>query len=376
MNRIVNQRPSGAPAERKVDMGNDKVNAEALAGLEPISVLSATRRSELAELTFIERVSKTLDPFRVKGVAGQLVYLLKGEIALILGNGSSEVVVGGTSEARHPIGRKTPFASAKAITDIELIRIDDDLLDIMVTWDQLAVAEEGAKRTASTETPSIGNWAILTGLFSINNLKSGAFAQLPTAHINELLKRFKRVSVKRGTAVITEGADGDYYYVMETGKSVVERSVGGVSMKLAELKSGDAFGEEALVANAKRNASVTMLTDGTLLRLDKNDFNELLKKPLLQWVNMERAQEKVAQGGQWLDVRYPSEYQYDKLPGAINIPLAEVRNAVKILDKGREYVVYCQTGRRSSAAAFLLAQRGLKSFVLQGGLSGGEPRRR
>lgn len=376
MSQFVNQRPAGAPGERKTDMANDKVRAEALARLEPLSVLSPSRRSELAELTFVERVSKTLDPFRVKGVSGQLVYLLKGELALILGNGSSEVVVGGTAEARHPIGRKTPFASAKAITDIQLIRIDDDLLDIMVTWDQLAVAEEGAKRTASTEAPSIGNWAILTGLFSINNLKSGAFAQLPTAHINELLKRFKRVSVKRGAAVIKEGAEGDYYFVMETGKSVVERSVGGVSMKLAELKSGDAFGEEALVANAKRNASVTMLTDGTLLRLDKNDFNELLKKPLLQWVNMERAREKVAQGGQWLDVRYPSEYQYDKLPGAINIPLAEVRNAVKILDKGREYVVYCQTGRRSSAAAFLLAQRGLKSFVLEGGLSGGEPRRR
>jgi rhodanese-related sulfurtransferase len=376
MIRSVNQRSAGAPGERKLDMPTDKVKAEALAALEPISALSASRRSELAELTFIERISKTLDPFRVKGVSGQLVYLLKGELALILGNGSSEVVVGGTSEARHPIGRKTPFASAKAITDIELIRIDDDLLDIMVTWDQLAVAEEGAKQTTSTEAPSIGNWAILTGLFSINNLKSGAFAQLPTAHINELLKRFKRVSVKRGTQVIKEGAEGDCYYVVETGKCVVERSVGGVSMKLAELKSGDAFGEEALVANAKRNASVTMLSDGTLLRLDKNDFNELLKKPLLQWVNMERAREKVAQGGQWLDVRYPSEYQYDKLPGAINIPLAEIRNAVKILDKGREYVVYCQTGRRSSAAAFLLAQRGLKSFVLEGGLSGGEPRPR
>jgi len=357
-------------------MPTDKVKAEALARLEPISALSASRRSELAELTFVERVSKTLDPFRVKGVSGQLVYLLKGELALILGNGSSEVVVGGTSEARHPIGRKTPFASAKAITDIELIRIDDDLLDIMVTWDQLAIVEEGAKRATSTETPSIGNWAILTGLFSINNLKSGAFAELPTAHINELLMRFKRVQVKRGAEVIKEGAEGDYYYVVETGKCVVERSVGGVSMKLAELKSGDAFGEEALVANAKRNASVTMLSDGTLLRLDKNDFNELLKKPLLHWVNMEGAREKVAQGGQWLDVRYPSEYQYDKLPGAINIPLAEVRNAVKILDKGRQYVVYCQTGRRSSAAAFLLAQRGLKAFVLEGGLSGGEPRPR
>lgn len=352
----------------------DKVTTATLRLLEPIGSLSESRLKELSELTFVEHVSRNINPFRVRGVAGQLVYLVAGELALILGNGASEVVVGGTPEARHPIGRKTPFASAKAITDIELLRIDDDLLDIMMTWDQLASVEDTQNRARpEAEAPSMANWAILTGMFSINNLKGGAFAQLPTAHINELLKRFRRVTARRGEAVIREGADGDFYYVVETGKCVVERTVGGVSMRLAELKSGDAFGEEALVANAKRNATVTMLTDGSLLRLDKADFNELLKKPLLQSVDMAAARAKVAAGGQWIDVRYPSEYQYDKLPGAINIPLAEIRNAARVLDKSREYVVYCQSGRRSAAAAFLMAQRGFRSFVLDGGLKGGEP---
>jgi rhodanese-related sulfurtransferase len=185
-----------------------------------------------------------------------------------------------------------------------------------------------------------------------------------------MLRRFTRVNAKRGQVVVREGEDGDFYYVIEAGKCLVERTVGGVSMRLAELKSGDAFGEEALVANAKRNATVTMLAEGTLLRLAKEDFNELLKKPLLQSVNLDQARAKVAAGGQWIDVRYPSEYQYDKLPGAINIPLSEVRNAVKVLDRSREYVLYCQSGRRSSAAAFLLAQRGLKAYALEGGLRG------
>ncbi|HEY6570418.1 MAG TPA: cyclic nucleotide-binding domain-containing protein [Candidatus Limnocylindrales bacterium] len=352
-------------------MANGNVSIQILKGLEPLSALSTQRLTELGELCVVERVSKTLDPFRVKGVAGQLVFLLKGELALILGNSSSEVVVGGTSEARHPLGRKTPFASAKAITDIELVRIDEDLLDIMVTWDQLAAADKTGARAAEPGVKSMSNWAILSGVFSINNLKSGAFAQLPTAHINEMLKRFQRVGVKRGQVVIREGDAGDYYYVVESGKCLVERNVGGVSMKLAELKGGDAFGEEALVANAKRNATVTMLAEGSLFRLAKEDFNELLKKPLLQSVTMEQARAKVGGGGQWIDTRYPSEYQYDKLPGAINIPLSEVRNAVKVLDRTREYILYCQSGRRSSAAAFLLAQRGFRAFVLEGGLRGG-----
>lgn len=352
-------------------MSTDKITIDILNGLEPITALSRKRVTELAELCFVERVSKNLDPFRVKGILGQMVFLVRGELALILGNGSSEVVVGGSDEARHPLGRKTPFASAKAITDIEIVRIDDDLLDIMVTWDQLAGGEQDVECAEEPESPSLANWSILTGMFSINNLRMGAFAQLPTAHINEMLRRFERIDVKRGNVVLREGEEGDFYYVIETGKSLVERTVGGVSMRLAELKSGDAFGEEALVANAKRNATVTMLTDGALLRLAKDDFNQLLKAPLLQCVGMDAARSKIGSGGQWIDVRYPSEYQYDKLPGAINVPLAEVRNAAKVLDTEREYVVYCQTGRRSSAAAFLLAQRGFKAFVLEGGLRGG-----
>jgi rhodanese-related sulfurtransferase len=357
--------------------GTSKPDLAVLRELEPVCALPDERLAELAELCLVERVSKTLDPFRVQGVTGQLVFLLEGELALTSRDGRAEVVVGGTGEARHPLGRKTPFTFAKAITDIVLLRIDDDLLDIMVTWHQLADLDKAATPDSRVDasdfvTPSTGNWALLSGIFSIHNLKTGAFAQLPAAHINELLKRFVRIAVARREVIVRAGDEGDFYYVIETGKCVVERVVGGVSMKLAELKSGDAFGEEALVANAKRNATVTMLTDGALLRLAKEDFNELLKKPLLHSVGLKEASDKAAAGAQWIDVRYPSEYQYDKLPGAINIPLAEIRNAVKVLDPSRQYLLYCQSGRRSSAAAFLLAQRGFKAYVLDGGLRNGE----
>jgi len=134
-------------------MSTDKVTVKTLRSLQPIAALSEQRLVELMELCFVERVSKTLDPFRVKGVGGQLVFLLRGELALTLGDSSSAVVVGGTSEARHPLGRKTPFASAKAITDVELLRIDEDLLDIMVTWDQLAAADKGSGRSAEAGAP-------------------------------------------------------------------------------------------------------------------------------------------------------------------------------------------------------------------------------
>jgi rhodanese-related sulfurtransferase len=156
--------------------------------------------------------------------------------------------------------------------------------------------------------------------------------------------------------------------VIESGRFQVARMVGGADVVLAELRTGDGFGEEALVSEAKRNATVTALTDARLLRLNRAHFNELLREPLLRRIGFADASEKVRRGALWLDVRYPSEYQYDKLPGAINVPLAEVRNMFAVLDRTKEYIAYCQSGRRSAAAAFLFAQRGFQVWLLDGGL--------
>ncbi len=345
----------------------------ALKALDPLSSLSDVRQQELADLCYVESVGGSLDPFRLRPITGQSVYLLRGELALAYNQGRAEVVVGGSADARYPLGKRRMFISSKTVTEVQLIRIDDDLLDIMLTWDQIARNEQVGAERPSAARPSTGaDWGAMSGLFSINNLRFGAFSQLPPAHIDELLRRFERIAVKKGEVIIREGAEGDYYYLVESGRCQVERMVGGVSMTLAGLKNGDTFGEEALVSEAKRNATVTMKTDGGLLRLSKQDFNALLREPLLRGINMEQAKQKVLGGAEWIDVRYMSEYQYDKLPGAVNIPLSEIRNAFGALDINKEYVVYCQSGRRSAAAAFLLAQRGYHVYLLEGGLWGGD----
>jgi CRP-like cAMP-binding protein len=261
-------------------------------------------------------------------------------------------------------------ARTKAITDVELLVVDDEVLDILATWDQVAAASSGNGSHMALAVRSDARLA--AGAFSLSNLRTGAFAQMPAAHIDELLKRFERVPMARGDQIIREGDEGDFYYVVESGRLQVERLVGGAKVVLAELKSGDAFGEEALVSEAKRNATVLALTEGQVLRLNKQQFNDLLREPLLRRLGFEQAAEKVRRGALWLDVRYPSEYQYDKLPGAINVPLAEVRNMFAVLDRSKEYIAYCQSGRRSAAAAFLFAQRGFKVWLLEGGLKAAE----
>lgn len=334
-----------------------RVTAQQLSRLVPLDTLSTERLDELAAVATLERAARGTDPLAAHRSGAQSVFLLQGEMLLVYAKGGTMVVVGGTDDARHALNRRdAPLVRSKAITDVELLVVDSDMLDILTTWDGVAAAATGGQESAT---------AIASAA-----LRGGVFAQLPAAHIDELMNRFVRVKVRRGDAVIHEGDEGDGYYVVAAGRFQVERTIGGVKVVLAELKPFDAFGEEALVSEAKRNATVVATSDAELLKLGKVDFDQLLREPLLRRVRFEQARERVREGAIWLDVRYPSEYQYDKLPGAINVPLSEVRNMFAVLDRSREYVVYCQSGRRSAAAAFLFAQQGFQVWLLDGGLWG------
>jgi CRP-like cAMP-binding protein len=348
-----------------MDASLTRPRPDQLAALAPLAGFSAARLAELAQVAVVERAQRGSDPLQDRLEGSQSVFLLAGELMLAFQGGGTLVVVGGSDEARQALNRQSQrVARSKAITDVDLVMLDDEVFDILATWDQVAAGPDATL----TGQPAPADARSVTGAFGLGRLRSGAFAQLPVAHIDELLKRFDRVKTAPGETVVREGDEGDYYYVVESGRFSVERLVGGAKVLLAELKSGDAFGEEALVSEAKRNATVTSLGEGELLRLDRTHFDELLREPLLRRLAFADASEKVRRGALWLDVRYPSEYQYDKLPGAINVPLAEVRNMFAVLDRSREYVAYCQSGRRSAAAAFLFAQRGFKVWLLEGGL--------
>ncbi|MBV8306010.1 MAG: rhodanese-like domain-containing protein [Gammaproteobacteria bacterium] len=85
-------------------------------------------------------------------------------------------------------------------------------------------------------------------------------------------------------------------------------------------------------------------------------------------VTADAARKILSQGGRWLDVRLPSEHQNLAIEGALNVPLYLIRLKLSTLDRNKPYVVYCDTGRRSSAAAYILVERGFDAYVLQGGM--------
>ena len=68
-----------------------------------------------------------------------------------------------------------------------------------------------------------------------------------------------------------------------------------------------------------------------------------------------------------IDVRENAEHQLGSIPGAINIPLGELRSALAKLDKDKEYIVHCQVGLRGYLAERIMKQNSFKVKNLSGG---------
>ncbi len=350
---------------------NAVLDIKLLAALKPISSLSPTRLRELLEYSHLETVSQGQNPFELIDLHGQSVYLLHGDLELEYEDGNSMLIHATSEWAKHPIGKRQPeIVHATAMSDLLLLRIDDEVLDMIMTWNQFSPLGS-MKQVAEADSIPVSASVMRkpdSGMFSSEYLRDGPLASLPPENIGQLLEQIEAIAVWPDAIIIREGDEGDYYYIIESGRALVTRRVGGVSMPLAELKPGDAFGEEALVSGARRNATVIMKSSGVLLRLKREDFFKLMQEPLLHRINIVEARQKAAQGAVWIDVRHPSEYRYDKIPGAMNIPLNDIRNAIGALDKSGTYIAYCQSGRRSSVAAFILARAGYDVYVLDGGL--------
>ena len=344
-------------------MAAEEVSTELLRGFSPLDGLKRDNLAALARKVQIRELSPGQLLFKEGDSEKRTIYILSGILDLVDQTKIVGKVEGGTELARNPVAPVYPRrVTAKARDRVRFISIDSDLLDVMLTWDQTGtyeVSELQGKSDQGTE-----DWMTML-------LQTKAFHKIPPANIQAIFMRMQQINYRTGDVILKQGAEGDYFYVLIRGSALVTREtpLSKEGIKLAELSVGDTFGEEALISDAKRNATVTMQSDGAVMRLGKDDFKKLLNEPMLDWVSVAQAEDIVRSGGQWLDVRLPSEFENQHLEGALNIPLYFIRLKISTLDKSKKYIVCCDTGRRSSAGAYILSERGFQAFVLQGGIN-------
>jgi len=340
-----------------------KLTNKVLQRFSPMDGLKRQNLEALARKTSIQVLEAGRSLFKTGDTEKKTYYLVSGTLELRDGNEVVGTIHGNTPEAGNALAPHLPRqVTARATEDCEYIALDTDLLDVMLTWDQT-----GSYEVSELENDSAGDdddW--MTTL-----LQTQAFHRIPPANIQAIFMRMQQVNFKAGDVVIKQGEDGDFFYAIIKGSCSVVREtpLNKEGIRLAELGPGNSFGEEALISESKRNATVTMMTDGSLMRLSKEDFRKLLNEPMLDWVNYAEAKELVAGGAQWLDVRLPSEFENFHEADALNVPLYFIRLKLNKLDKDTSYIVCCDTGRRSSAAAFILNERGFTTKVLKGGLN-------
>jgi CRP-like cAMP-binding protein len=246
----------------------------------------------------------------------------------------------------------------EALSDCTLVQADSELLSELLNWNEMAL-KSGLFDTKETE-------ACLDSM-----RKSKAFRKLPVEAMDEVFHRLERVEVRKDQDVITQGDKGEAFYLIVSGRVEVWRQdIYDDEQKLvATLSNGDAFGEESLLLRGTCNATVRMLEDGVLFRLNEHDFHELVATPLLNHVSPCVANSMLQNGYRLLDVRYEEEYDDSHVPGAILIPLPELRSRFDEIDPTQKYLLICAGGKRATVGALLLRQQHVKEVhIIEGGM--------
>ena len=298
-------------------------------------------------------------------------FLLSGSLQLDTDAGSSTLQAPSAS-TRYPVANARPRRhTAVAGSEIQIAVVNSDLLD-----KYLALA--GAQTAVNTE---VAGYEVaefeLAGTLDLDwataLLQSPLFADLSLVNLVRLALSFEQQEMKEGEVVIRQGDQSlDYYYVIRHGHCEVVQAVmiTQVEIVLAKLSPGQAFGEDALMMNSARTATVVASSAGQLMRLSRESFDALLVEPRVQWMDFNEASRAIEKGAQPLDVRFESEFEITTLPGAINIPFYLLRLKLPRLDREPRYIVFCNDASQSVVAAFLLRQAGFDASVIRGGLAG------
>jgi NADPH-dependent 2,4-dienoyl-CoA reductase/sulfur reductase-like enzyme/rhodanese-related sulfurtransferase len=156
--------------------------------------------------------------------------------------------------------------------------------------------------------------------------------------------------------VIFRKSDGKLLGAQALGEDMVDKRISALAMALqmgatiydleeAELCYAPQFG------SAKDPVNFAGMVAGDVLRGDM---------PIRHW--------DAAAEGSLLDVREPVELAVENVPGAVNIPLGQLRARLGELPRDREIVVVCRSGQRAYYATRILLQNGFDARNASGGM--------
>ncbi len=340
-----------------------QIDRKTLKILEPLNRLNPILLDELAAKSIIDEIPAGRIICRHGDKDSRQIYLLAGQIEVATAGETKTTIIKSKSALKTPIAEGSPrTVTLKTKTASTLLYIDADLLELLMS-------DEPELTSAAYEVTEIS--ADDSDDWMLTFLQSPAFLQLPTENIQKLLTHMEEFPLEKGQTVINQGDKDDFYYIIKSGSCNVHRKPykDAANVLLAVLQAGSGFGEEALISDGSRNATITMRENGSLMRLKKADFLALLIEPIISYFAHKDMQNKIDNGCVVIDVRSEQQSNQEPLEGSVNIPLSMLRVKFDSLNTDREYLLVCNDGSQSAAAAFLMIQSGLKCSVLKNGLN-------
>jgi CRP/FNR family cyclic AMP-dependent transcriptional regulator len=102
------------------------------------------------------------------------------------------------------------------------------------------------------------------------------FSKIPGEDLAQIAGIAQEVNFENGQLIIQEGEIGDSMFLIVDGEVVVHR----LGRQLTKLAEKEAFGEMAILDNEPRSASVTASKDATCLKVEREDFYELMSEKI------------------------------------------------------------------------------------------------
>tara|TARA_B100000614_G_scaffold83260_1_gene74766 strand:+ start:38537 stop:39643 length:1107 start_codon:yes stop_codon:yes gene_type:complete len=344
------------PDTRHPSSGGDGADMSRLSHFIPFDGLSQSHLAEIRDQVTVQRLPAGRLLFKRGQASDKAWFLVDGELDLI-DAGYQVRPFAADDDENYLAVDNYPRHTVNAITrePATLYGIERDKLDLLMAWTQ-------APDLLPDDDSDDRDWmdALLT---------SGLFAQVPPAKLHALFVKFRPREMGLGEVVVEEGEPGDVFYVIKRGKAMVTRATPAGTHTLAALSAGRFFGEDALISDQPRNATVTMTSDGELMCLDKNDFQAILQASVIHRISEDALDTLVLEGERavvLVDVRLPMESRHDTIPGARNLPLSELRQRARGLEREFLYIL-CAEGRRSELGAYILSEAGLDALVLDRG---------
>lgn len=251
-------------------------------------------------------------------------------------------------------------SSIKALEDCTLLVADANQVSQLLEWSQdysIFYLDEDDLSLNATDLIDDNYQDDWENVFIRSNLA----ANLTNTIIHQLMSQLENIKVKANDTIIKAQTCGDYFYLIKQGNAEVHSDPKGPFRgEHFTLGPGNYFGDEALVAETTRNATVTMTTDGVLGRLTKEQFNELIKQYLVNPLNADTI--NLEDDVQLLDVRFPIEYKRGHKKNSTNMPISFLRLQLQDMQQSLLYVVSPADDSRGELATYLMRQAGYRAY--------------